>query len=439
MEVTQKPHLHRDWIDPHAYGIVKALQKSGHQTYLVGGCVRDLLVGIHPKDFDIATMAHPPQVRRLIYMSYIIGKRFRLVLVKREDQQFEVATFRREFNPDDFPEGAPPGDNVFGTPEEDACRRDFTINALFYDPINDQLIDFVNGLDDIDHRTLRMIGEPDLRLAEDPIRILRGLRLAHKLNFQIEGSLRDSMTRMSSEILKSVLPRRREEILKFLRLPDPARALLELFDLGILKYVIPTLHDLITHPERRELFLGLFDTYRNVVVDPTQPVELFGWLVYSMLQTALQGPTDRETPLKIEDEVFQNLMREELGMYKFEQAALIKAVELLPSIQRVNDFSRRGERRQLSLIKNEGFKLGLQIAKSDFIVSPHGFQFWQDAVDRLAPDLGHSEGNSKSRRKRTRKRRGSSHRDVDAKTDPAKSTSASADDHDSATSIPDGN
>ena len=95
MEVRAKPHLHQDWIDSHAFGIVKALQKSGHTTYLVGGCVRDLLIGAHPKDFDIATAAQPPQVKRLIYMAFIIGKRFRLVLVKRDDQQFEVATFRR--------------------------------------------------------------------------------------------------------------------------------------------------------------------------------------------------------------------------------------------------------------------------------------------------------------------------------------------------------
>ena len=121
MQVTAKPRLHQDWIDSHAYGIVKALQRGGFVTYLVGGCVRDLLLGIHPKDFDIATMAHPPQVKRLIFMSFIIGKRFRLVLVKRENQQFEVATFRREVRAEDLTDpGAPAGDNVFGSPEEDS-------------------------------------------------------------------------------------------------------------------------------------------------------------------------------------------------------------------------------------------------------------------------------------------------------------------------------
>ncbi len=110
MNVTQKPHLHQDWIDPHATGIVRALQKNGFMTYLVGGCVRDLLLGIHPKDFDIATNARPEEVKRLINRSYIIGKRFRLVLVRRDDVHFEVATFRREVGEDEVREDLPAGE-----------------------------------------------------------------------------------------------------------------------------------------------------------------------------------------------------------------------------------------------------------------------------------------------------------------------------------------
>src|SRR5262249_15332823 len=124
MNVTPKPHLHQDWVDPHAVGIVRALQKNGFTTYLVGGCVRDLLLGIHPKDFDIATTAKPNEVKSIIHRAYVIGKRFRLVLVRREDTQFEVATFRREVREDENPEELPAGDNVFGSAEEDARRRD---------------------------------------------------------------------------------------------------------------------------------------------------------------------------------------------------------------------------------------------------------------------------------------------------------------------------
>ena len=201
MEKLQKPHLHADWIDPDARSIVDRLQRAGHPTYLVGGCVRDLLAGIHPKDFDIATSAHPEQVRKLIRGSYIIGRRFQLVLVKRGDTQFEVATFRRMALPEEInPNETSYSDNFFGTPQEDAQRRDFTINGLFYDPIKDELIDYVGGIKDIELGLIRMIGDPDIRLKEDPIRILRAIRLSHKLRFSIEQKLRESIERNSASI-----------------------------------------------------------------------------------------------------------------------------------------------------------------------------------------------------------------------------------------------
>lgn len=424
MEVTRKPHLHTDWIDPHAYGIVKALQKNDFETYLVGGCVRDLLLNIHPKDYDIATMAHPPQVKRLIYMSFIIGKRFRLVLVKRDDQQFEVATFRREVRPEDFPEGDQPfGDNVFGTPEEDARRRDFTINALFYDPVSEKLIDYVNGLPDIESRTLRMIGEPDARLIEDPIRMLRGLRFSHKLGLTIEPTLRAAMAARASELPKSVLPRRREELLKILRLKDPAAALMEAFDLGLLMFATPTLNDFLSEPARANEFLIQLEALRSVVADPNDPVQLFAWLMYSMLQAArvcraaaaLEAGATRPPKadeISIEDEVFQRFMRDELGMYRFEQTVLTKAIGLLPLVAKTEEFKRRGERRQLAFMKNEGFKLAMQIAVADYLLSPAQLAFWSAALDRMSGELMVAEAEAKGKRRRRprkpRKERGSS-------------------------------
>lgn len=406
MEVMRKPHLHQDWIDSHAFGIVKALQKGGFTTYLVGGCVRDLLVGIHPKDFDIATAAVPQQVKRLIFMSFIIGKRFRLVLVKRNEQQFEVATFRREMRPEDATDpGQPTGDNIFGTPEEDARRRDFTINGLFYDPINEQLIDYVNGMPDIEGRVLRMIGDPEARLLEDPIRILRGLRLAHKLGFAIEPTLRSAMEKHASELARSVLPRRREEILKILRLDEPERTLFEAFDLGILKHVVPTLADLLSNPERRELFLGYFETLRSLVRDPSETTQLFGWLIFSMLKAAQDGPSERPEPISLEDELFQAMMRDELGMFKFEQTVVMKAVELLPNLKRADDFKRRGERRQLALMRNEGFRLAVRFAEADYELDGRQLTFWKSAYDRMADELQEIEADAKSKKRRRGRRR----------------------------------
>jgi len=189
MKSQQKPQLHEDWIDPYALRIVRNLQDSGFETYLVGGCVRDLLVGIHPKDFDIATSAHPNQVRKKVPNAYVIGRRFKLVLVKRGDQQFEVATFRRNVSPEELAatpeEDTIEGDNYFGTVEEDAKRRDFTANAVFYDPGQDKLIDFCGGIQDLNDRVLRMIGHPKERFVEEPIRIPRSIPPSHKLHFPL--------------------------------------------------------------------------------------------------------------------------------------------------------------------------------------------------------------------------------------------------------------
>lgn len=407
MEVKQKPQLHQDWIDSHAYGIVNALQKGGFATYLVGGCVRDLLIGIHPKDFDIATAAQPPQVKRLIYQAYIIGKRFRLVLVKRHEQQFEVATFRREVRPEDFPEGVPFGDNVFGSPEEDAARRDFTINGLFYDPIEDKLIDYINGIKDIEARVIRMIGDPEVRLIEDPIRMLRAMRLAHKIGFSIEPVLRAAIQRHASELLKSVLPRRREEVLKILRLKEPDLALLEAFDLDLLKHTLPTLHELMLDSEKRDIFLDHFRRNHRMAPDTADTVHLFGWLVFSLFQTVVEteGRESERAESVIAEERFQRFMRDELGMYKFEQTTVCHAVETVGLLQRAAEVRKRGERRQFSIVKNDGFVLAVRMAETDYQLTPEDLQYWKDLYDRFLPEIQRTAEEEKGKRRGGRRRR----------------------------------
>jgi poly(A) polymerase len=402
-----RPRLHPEWIDSHASGIVKALQKAGHTSYLVGGCVRDLLLGIIPKDFDIVTMAHPPQVKRLIHMAFIIGKRFRLVLVKRGDQQFEVATFRREFNPtefpvEDFPDGPPSADNIFGTPEQDAKRRDFTINALFYDPTSQELIDHVGGRQDIEKRTIRMIGEPDRRLAEDPIRILRALRFAHKLRFIIEPELRSSMARHSQELRKSVLPRRREELLKLLRLENPCEVLVECHDLGVLREIFPSIEKMFATIERQERFLARFDLFRNAVLDFSQTGQVFAWLAASIFDTlSEEGASPSEEELNV-------FMRDELGMYKFEQSLVIDALKLRRTIEKTVEHRRRGERRLVGIIRREGFDIALRLASTDLLLSGADLLFWRQAEERVRPDLEaakrHREERPGGRRSRNRRR-----------------------------------
>jgi len=223
-QTTGQNSIHFDsrLIAPDTQHIVRTLQKRGFNTFLVGGCVRDILLGKAPKDFDIATNARPQEVKRALHNAFIIGRRFRLVLVKRGDVQYEVSTFRRDVRPDENLEEGMSVDNIFGSPEEDARRRDFTINGLLYDPVQNNLLDYVEGLPDLEAGIVRMIGDPNVRLIEDPIRILRGIRLAHMIRFSLDCDLRLAIQKNSDQLLKTALPRRREEILKFLRLENPA-------------------------------------------------------------------------------------------------------------------------------------------------------------------------------------------------------------------------
>src|SRR5579872_818204 len=216
-------------IDPDALKVLYRLRQSDYIAYLVGGSVRDLLLGRRPKDFDIGTSAHPYQVKKLFRNCWIIGRRFRLAHVKFGMKVIEVATFRRQLEPGEevVAEGIPAPDpsttqgaqlvhhdNTFGSPEEDAFRRDFTINALFYDIATFSIIDYVGGLDDLHARTVRSIGEPDVRLREDPVRMLRAIALAARLDFAIEPALLESIRRHRHEIAKSSAPRMLEEYYK---------------------------------------------------------------------------------------------------------------------------------------------------------------------------------------------------------------------------------
>lgn len=389
VEIKQKPHLHASWIDPNAKEIVKVLQKEGFRTYLVGGCVRDLLAGIHPKDYDIATNAEPNQVKRKVWGSYVIGRRFRLVLVKRGDQQYEVATFRREMTAEDIePEPtevnetdileaeveessmkpAISGDNFFGTPEQDALRRDFTINGLFYDPIKDELIDYCHGLPDIQARTLRMIGNPEARIVEDPIRSLRAIRLSHKLGFMIEPNLRKAIQDHAAEVAKSVLPRRREEYLKFLKLPEPVPAWLELYDLGILHNILPSLIPVFEDHDRRDIFLHYIQDISLLCKDTSQPAEVLTPFLMGYLR-AMEGHPDVDSLMK-------SLMKDELMLFKGEQAFIFGAMELVDSLKDLEGFRRRGHRRQTAFLRHESLNLALRIADVEKLLTPEQLLFW---------------------------------------------------------------
>ncbi|MGI5870327.1 MAG: polynucleotide adenylyltransferase PcnB [Kiritimatiellia bacterium] len=240
-------------IDPDAVAVLRRLNKAGYTAYLVGGGVRDLLLGRTPKDFDIATDARPNQIRRLFRNAFIIGRRFRLALIRFGDKQIETATFRRSPVPDeiDSADVGTPGalyqseDNAFGTPEEDAMRRDFTVNALFYDITDGKVIDYVGGLRDLAKKTLRSIGDPNIRFREDPVRMLRAVRLSTRLDFTIHSDSAKAITRHCGEIMQASKPRLFEEIVRLFNFGNSESAFQSLWRSKLMAELLPAIADYI--------------------------------------------------------------------------------------------------------------------------------------------------------------------------------------------------
>jgi poly(A) polymerase len=240
------PSLDRAGIDPDADRVVRKLTRAGFKAYLVGGCVRDLLVNRRPKDFDVATSATPNEIKTTFRNSRIIGRRFRLAHVFFGSKIIEVSTFRA--NPRDEEDDHDlliRRDNVFGSELEDARRRDFTINGLFYDVEKEQVIDHVAGLPDLDAKLMRTIGDPDVRFQEDPVRMLRAVKFAARLGFGFEPATWRALLRWRSEISKCAPPRILEEAHRLLRGGAARRSFELMVETGVLAVLSPYLAGLL--------------------------------------------------------------------------------------------------------------------------------------------------------------------------------------------------
>jgi poly(A) polymerase len=239
-------------IPESALKVLTRLHKSGYRSLMVGGSVRDLLLSIRPKDFDVGTDARPGQVRRVFRNSRVIGRRFRLVHVYFKAGIIEVATFRRTPDPEAQADGEMliTDDNVFGTPEEDAFRRDFTVNALFYDIADFSVIDYVGGIDDLEAQLIRAIGDPVVRFREDPVRMMRACELAGRLGFAIEAETQRGIHDCRHEIEKASPARVTEELGQILRCGHAGRALQWMLDLGLMEVMLPEAYAMVAAGER---------------------------------------------------------------------------------------------------------------------------------------------------------------------------------------------
>jgi poly(A) polymerase len=230
-------------IDPDAAKVARRLIRHGHEAYLVGGCVRDLLLDRTPKDFDLATSARPEEVRTLFRNSRVIGRRFRLVHVLFGGGKIiETATFRRSPEPEQssvHPQQPIRSDNAFGDAHEDASRRDFTINALFYDLEQQRVLDWVGGMPDVDRRTLRTIGDPVVRFHEDPVRMLRAIKFAARLDLGIAPHVYDAIVQCRGSLSMAARPRLLEEFLRMLREGSAHRSIWLCWETGVLDVLLP--------------------------------------------------------------------------------------------------------------------------------------------------------------------------------------------------------
>ncbi len=259
--------ISRKMIDEEALKVLYRLHRNGFLAYLVGGSVRDLLLGKIPKDFDVATNAHPHEISRLFRNSRIIGRRFRLVHVFfRGGKIIELSTFRSrsEFEETETEQGELVRKESFGTPAEDALRRDITINGLFYNIADFTIIDYVGGIADLHHRIIRTIGDPDERFQQDPVRMVRVIRHAARTGFRIDENTYEAILRHREEIRQCPPSRLRDEFLRELKEGAARSSLRLMLQTGLLFSLFPDLaralgNRSLSAEKAREFFLSLFD------------------------------------------------------------------------------------------------------------------------------------------------------------------------------------
>lgn len=347
--------LSRSLIDSDALKVLYRLHQNEYVAYLVGGSVRDLLLGRQPKDFDIGTSAHPYQIKRLFRNCWIIGRRFRLAHVKFGTKTIEVATFRRQLSAAeqaaaDEPPADPPAegpdadggpdrlvhrDNTFGTPEEDAFRRDFTINALFYDIGTFSIIDYTGGLEDLRARVVRSIGDPVERFQEDPVRMMRAVTMAARLEFSIDPPIDAAIATHRHEIARASAPRLIDEFYKLLRTGAAERAFRMMADRQLLEPIAPELQR--GAGEALWASLAAVDAYRRRFVET--PDTLTNSILLGSLLLPLGHSIRTLTPPPVPDGDFRKEPRLSLGLLPLARRDVERLRQILGLQRRLLDMS----------------------------------------------------------------------------------------------------
>lgn len=426
--------ISRQDIDPDALSVLRHLNRNGHKAYLVGGGVRDILLGRKPKDFDISTDAEPPRIRKLFRNCFLIGRRFRLAHIRfGQDKVIETSTFRR--SPVESADDAKDGellqldDNVFGTPEEDARRRDFTINALFYDLSDFSLIDHVGGLNDLRKGLLRSIGDPNVRFREDPVRMLRAVRFAARLDFRIESATRKAIIKHHADISLASPARLLDEIYKLFAFRSAEAAFFLMWELKLLSALLPALHDYVEksgkHNSPLWRYLAALDSGEHSPDNPGHALMLsvlFCEPVSLHLGKARHGGGEEADRDLIDAFLAPMAMR-----FKIPKAVRFRMVRMLENQLRMDQAASaktdgKGRRKPSAgrLVHHESFPESLallEIRAASGTAEPETLYFWKQAVEtegksgggagESVPD-GPDDGLRPVRRRR-RRRKPSSH------------------------------
>ncbi|MCB1109581.1 MAG: polynucleotide adenylyltransferase PcnB [Chlamydiia bacterium] len=392
-------------IDPKALYILEKLRASDHTAYLVGGSVRDLLLGKKPKDFDISTSAKPEEIKRLFPSAILIGKRFRLAHVRFGKKVIEVSTFR---SGDIENEELITEDNIWGSPEEDVLRRDFTINGLFYDSEKEEVIDFVGGYPDIEKKMLRAIGQPFLRFKQDPVRMIRCLKFKARFGLEVEEDARLALIDCKGEITKSAQARVLEEMLRMLESGASKNFFQLMTDHGLLQHLLPAIAEHLETQEGNEIYSYLEEA-DGTLKEPHHPnlerPVLLACLAFPLLERHLKVHfIDRERiphlgdiykeANQVMDEVFHTF-------FKIPRRLRIRTLSILISQYRITPFQKK-KNAKIRIPRAPEFHLALQFFELRCRLEP-GLQDlheqWKQAYDAVADTLPTTLKKRRPRRK----------------------------------------
>lgn len=348
-----------------ALKVLYRLSDAGYTAYLVGGSVRDLLLGRKPKDFDVGTDAHPNEIRAIFKNCFLIGRRFRLAHIIYGKKVIETSTFRRPPSAQDMENGLQVEDNTFGTPAEDATRRDFTVNGLFYDIRTFAVIDYVGGLEDLEKRVLRCIGDPNVRFREDPVRMMRAVKFAARLSFTIDPPSREAILTYHSDILNASVPRVCEEVFRLFTHNSSAAAFRLMWEFKLLDDLLPQLSSFISAsggadaPVWKYLSALDADPVSESATNGLRTACLYYAMVAAHLAEAARNAPDASVNRQ---SVTQETLAEIAQHLRIPKAAFYSALSMM-DVQRRFDDAPRKDARAHRFIRNELFEEALALRR----------------------------------------------------------------------------